>query len=129
MRNTILYGVISILMALGLLVAVPAFAQSAQQQGGGQGGQSWGGPRGGMMQRAPGVFGTVSAISGDTITLQSKGFGQNATATTYTVDATNATVTKNGSASSLSSIEGGDTLMVQGTVSGDNVTATKINDG
>jgi hypothetical protein len=82
-----------------------------------------------MAGRAPGVVGTVSAISGDSITLSSKGFGQNATATTYTVDATNATVTKAGAASSVGSIAVGDTLMVQGTVSGDNVTATKINDG
>jgi hypothetical protein len=77
----------------------------------------------------PGVFGTVSAISGDTITLSSKGFGKNATATTYTIDATNATVTKAGAASSVSAIAVGDTLMVQGTVSGDSVTATKIYDG
>ena len=81
------------------------------------------------MQRAPGVFGTVTAISGDTITLSSKGFGQNATATSGTVDATNATVTKSGAASSVSAIAVGDTLMVQGTVSGDSVTATKISDG
>ena len=30
MREKILYGVISILMALGLLVAAPAFAQATQ---------------------------------------------------------------------------------------------------
>src|ERR1700734_2448393 len=133
MRQTILYALISILMAAGILVAVPAFAQSTQNGNGTPG--NWGGPGGSMpvraagMQRAPGVFGTVSAISGDTITLSSKGFGQNATATTYTVDATNATVMKSGSASSVGSIAVGDTLMVQGTVSGDSVTATKINDG
>lgn len=83
----------------------------------------------GMMQRAPGVFGTVASVNGNTITVTSKGFGQNATATTYTVDATNATVTKAGAASSVSAIAVGDTVMVQGTVSGTSVTATKINDG
>jgi len=82
-----------------------------------------------MAQRAPGVRGTVTAISGDTITVSSKGFGQSATTTTYTVDATNATVTKSGAASSVSAIAVGDTIMVQGTVSGTSVTATKINDG
>src|ERR1700734_2592540 len=128
MREKILYGVISLLMAAGLLVAIPAFAQTTQAATGAGAGGGFGG-RGGMMHGAPGVFGTVTAISGDTITLSSKGFGQNATATTYTVNATNATVTKSGAASSLSAIAVGDTLMVQGTVSGDSVTATKINDG
>lgn len=127
MRDKILYVVISLLMAAGILSAVPAFAQSTQTAPVG-GGQSWGG-RGGMQQRAPGVFGTVTAISGDSITLSSKGFGQSATATTYTVDATNATVTRSGAASSVGAIAVGDTLMVQGTVSGDSVTATSINDG
>jgi hypothetical protein len=126
MREKVLYTVISILMAAGLLTAVPAFAQSTQPAQGAGGF----GARGGMMHGGtPGVFGTVTAISGDSITLSSKGFGQNATATTYTVNATNATVMKSSAASSLSAIAVGDTLMVQGTVSGDSVTATKINDG
>lgn len=99
-----------------LLVGGTAFAQTTPAP------QSWG-------DRAPGVFGTVSAISGNTITLNSKGFGPNAAATTYTVDATNATVTKNGASSSVSNIAVGDTIMVVGSVSGTNVTATKINDG
>src|ERR1700734_1869477 len=128
MREKILYGVISLLMAAGLLVAIPAFAQTTQAATGAGAGGGFGG-RGGMMHGAPGVFGTVTAISGDSITLSSKGFGQNATATTYTVDATNATVTKSGAASSISAIAVGDTVMVQGTVSGDSVTATKISDG
>lgn len=88
-------------------------------------GQHWGGGQG----HAPGIFGTVSAISGNSITVNSKGFGQTPTATTYTVDATNATVTKNNAASTVSSIAVGDTISVQGTVSGTNVTATTIRDG
>ena len=51
------------------------------------------------------------------------------TATTYTVDASSATVTKNGAASTVSAIAVGDTVMVQGTVSGTNVTAKTIRDG
>ena len=88
---------------------------------------------------ANGVGGTVSAISGNTITLTAKQFqrptaaatsnASSPTTVTYTVDATNATVQKSGATSSVSSIAVGDTLMVQGTVSGTNVTATKINDG
>ena len=46
------------------------------------------------------------------------------TATTYTVDASNAEVTKNAATSSVSSIAVGDTVMVQGTISGTNITAT-----
>ena len=83
----------------------------------------------GMGGRGPGVFGTVSAISGNTLTVDSKGFGPNATATTYTVDATNATVTKDGAASSLSNVAANDMVSVQGTVSGTNVTATAVRDG
>ena len=86
--------------------------------------------RDGVMQgMQPGVFGTVSAISGNTITITSKGFGKNTATTTYTIDATNATVTKDGATSSVSAISVGDMIMVQGTVSGTSVTATKINDG
>jgi hypothetical protein len=51
------------------------------------------------------------------------------TPTTYTVDATGATVTKDNAASSVSAIAVGDTLMVQGTVSGTSVTAKTIRDG
>lgn len=88
---------------------------------------------------APGVFGTVTSVgggaNGDTITVASKGFGQNATPTTYTVDATNATITKGGTAGAapttitVSGIAVGDTVIVRGTVSGQNVTATAIRDG
>jgi hypothetical protein len=78
----------------------------------------------------PGVFGTVSAVSGDTITVTTKA-GPNGTpaATTYTVDAANATVMKDGATSTLSAIAVGDTVSVQGTTSGDSVTATEIRDG
>ena len=87
-----------------------------------------GGPRGGMMK--PGVFGTVSAISGNTITIAGKtGFGSTATSVTYSIDATSATITKANVAGSISSIAVGDTIAVQGTVTGTNVVATSIRDG
>ncbi len=92
----------------------------------------------GMMRQ--GVVGTVSAVSGNTITVTSKQWqrptsttGTTATPTqttvTYTVDAANATVTKSGAAGTVASIIVGDTISVQGTVSGTNVTATAIRDG
>ena len=101
--------------------------------------------RGGMMgARKPGVAGTVTAISGNTITITAKQFafrgkpaaGTTATTTppaptttTYTIDDTNATVTKAGAASSASGIAVGDMIMAQGTVTGTNVAATAITDG
>ncbi len=93
-----------------------------------------GGNRGGMMRG--GIFGTVTAVSGNTITISGKqGFGVNAaTLTTFTVDATNAKIIKDGPADAptvvpVSSINVGDRIMVQGVVNGTNITATMIRDG
>jgi hypothetical protein len=80
-----------------------------------------------MMQR-PAASGKVTAVSGSTITISSQGFGKTATATTYTVNASGATVTKNNATSSVSAIAVGDMIQVQGTVSGSTVTATSIRD-
>lgn len=115
--------------------AAPVAASGTMQHG-----------RGMMGMRKPGVFGTVTAISGNTITVTSKQFAPRqkpaagsattapttppaATTVTYTIDATSATVTKAGAASSVSSIAVGDTIMAQGTVTGTSVAATAINDG
>ena len=79
--------------------------------------------------KGSGIVGTVATVNGNSLTDTSK-FGQrDATSTTYTVDATNATVIKNGRSPTVSAIAVGDTVMVTGTVSGTSVTATKINDG
>jgi hypothetical protein len=87
--------------------------------------------KGGMMK--PAVFGTVSAISGNIITVAGKQApttaGATTTTTTYTVDATNAKIMKNNVAGTIASIAIGDTIVVQGTVSGTNVTATNVRDG
>jgi hypothetical protein len=90
------------------------------------------GGRGSMTK--PAAMGTVSAVNGNNITLA----GKNGT-TTYTVDATNAAITKftpgasgakgTSATITISQIQSGDTLIVQGTVSGNSVTATKIMDG
>jgi hypothetical protein len=76
----------------------------------------------GMHGKKPGVHGTVVSVSGNTITLSDKD------GKTYTVDATNATVSKM-TTSTVSQIAVGDTLGVQGTVSGTTVTATDIMNG
>jgi hypothetical protein len=85
--------------------------------------------RGGAMKL--GVFGTVTAINGNIITINGRqGFGPTATATTtYTVDATNAVIKKNNATTTVGNIAVGDMVVVQGTVSGTNVTATAIFDG
>ena len=71
--------------AIGSFVLVaPVFAQSNPQ---GQGGGRFGGmARGGQK---PAVMGTVSSVSGDTITVSGRqGFNGTTAAATYTVDAT-----------------------------------------
>ena len=108
-------------MSVGLLLATSAFAQASPAQG-------QGGFHGGMRGQT-GVVGTVSAINGTTLTVAGRVGPQGGTATTYSVDASNATVTKSGAASSVSAIAVGDTVMVQGTVSGTSVTAKTIRDG
>jgi hypothetical protein len=94
----------------------------------------------------PGVFGTVTANDGSTLTVTGKQFTRPAagspagtaptsTTVTYTVDTTSATtVTKNNAASTVSAIAVGDTVAVQGTVGtitngAATVTATSIRDG
>jgi hypothetical protein len=127
-------------IAAGLVGVVPAFAQTSGSgsafSGGAQGGMMRGGYGGGA--RGRGVFGTVSAESGTTLTVTSNMMRQRSTSTTatapaattiYTVDASNAKVSKNGTSSAVSDIAVGDTVMVQGTVTGTNVVATTIRDG
>ncbi len=67
-------------------------------------------------------MGTVSAVDGNTITLTGKN------GTTYTIDASSATVDKI-SAINVSQIQVGDTIGVQGSVSGSSITAKHIMDG
>jgi len=123
MKNKLGVAITGFAVLSSLLVAAPAFAQGFPPQGG------WGEGRGHMPGRAPGIFGTVSAINGETLSVESRGFGQNAATTTYAVDATNATVFKDGATSTLSSVALNDRVMAQGTVSGTNVAATVIRDG
>ncbi len=80
----------------------------------------------------PAVTGTVASVSGSTLNVPARGWARASptpATPTYTVNAANATVTKNGAASTVSAITVGDQVMVRGTVSGTNVTATVINDG
>lgn len=93
---------------------------------------------GGFGGRGPGgmgrgVHGTVSAVNGTTLTVTATN-PKDSTTSTYTVDASSATVLKGDgtakpAASTLSSVAVGDNVMIQGTVSGTSVTAKMIVDG
>ena len=122
--------------------ALPAFADTAAspavptpqarwngQMGTGQNGQMRGQRMGGGMMK-PAVIGTVTSVSGSTIVLSGReGFGTSTPATSFTVDATNAKISKNNATSTISNVAAGDTLFVQGTITGSNVAATMIRDG
>jgi hypothetical protein len=81
--------------------------------------------------RAWGVFGTVSAVSGTTLTVTQRTMRPNTTTTptVYTVNASNASVVKNGATSTVANIAVGDTVAIQGTISGTDITASMIRDG
>ena len=126
------------LIAVGLVAAGLVSAQGNQGQGKGMGWGQGEKPGSGQMQRA-GIFGTVASINGTTLTVTNAprpNMGKKATTTaptpasiTYSVDATNAKVTKNNADSTVSAIAVGDTVVVQGTVTGTNVVAKTIRDG
>jgi preprotein translocase subunit YajC len=70
-----------------------------------------------------GVVGKVTAISGSTITIKAKND------VAYTVNASNAKIWKNkNNAAALADVKVGDTVIVQGAISGTSVTATNIVD-
>ena len=132
-------SVIALGAALASTLALAGTAFAAAPVGGMMGGFA----RGGATMPSPAVVGTVASISGMTLTVNSRTINSRTgrmwhatttptvtpvTTTTYMVDATSATVTKAGAASTISAIAVGDLVMVQGTVSGTNVVATKIND-
>ena len=91
---------------------------------GNQGGQG----QGDSDRMNPAVVGKVSAISGNMLTVISRQ-GMGNTATTFTVDATNAKLLRGNTAITLSDIAVGDNIAVQGTITGTNVVATTIRDG
>jgi len=121
------YGFMTLALFATIATATPALAADTTTVAPAKLGQGMHGNRANMK---PAVFGTVSAVSGNTITVAGKqGFGTNAVSTTFTVDTTNAKITKNNVAGTISSIVVGDTVMAQGTLTGTNLVATTIRDG
>ncbi len=95
-----------------------------------QGNQEHKGNMGNRPMMGPSIFGTVTAVNANTLTVNGKqAFVKDAASTTFTVDATNAKVMKNKTVGTFSSIVVGDTVMIQGTINGSNVVALSIRDG
>ncbi len=91
------------------------------------------GPGGPGMGMGRGVHGTVASISGNTLTVTATN-PKDSTTSTYTVDASSATVLKGTgptkpATSSLSAVAVGDNVMIEGTISGTNVVAKMVVDG
>jgi len=134
-------GVMALATIATLAVAIPAFADTttgttnasinASLPNGMHLGQYNGNRANGPMK--PFVVGTVSAINGNTLTVVGHGGPGKMTgttaSTTYSVDATNAKVTKANVASTVSAIAVGDNVAVQGTLTGTTIVATTIRDG
>ena len=70
----------------------------------------------------PVVGGSVTAISGTTLTVTNKG------GVVYAVDATNASVQKNNATSTLADVSVNDVVVVQGTINGTSIVASSVID-
>ncbi len=70
----------------------------------------------------PIVAGSITTISGTTVTIV------NDSNVTYTIDASNAKIIKNGTSTGISGIATGDNIIVQGTVNGTSVVASSLMD-
>lgn len=114
--------------------------QGMQGQGQGQGqgmGQSNGNNNpqgiGNPMANRPFIKGDVVSIDGTSIVISSKLFdkdsGSEAKTVNYTVDASSAKFYTDGVESKISSVVVGDTIMVEGEVSGESIKATIIHEG
>lgn len=78
----------------------------------------------------PAVIGKVTSITGNTIVIQSqKGNATSTNQLSFTVDATNALVKKGNATSTLADIKIGDSVFVEGTINGTQVTARVIFNG
>lgn len=133
------YISVALATVAGLATIVPAFAESnttVTNRPSGmmrsnyqvQGEQTNYGRR--MMVR-PVVTGTVTSVTGNLITLSGhQGMATStATQTIFTIDATNARIVKNNATGTVATVLAGDTLSVQGTLSGTTIVATVIRDG
>lgn len=119
--STLSKRTISILVAGSAMISSFALAGTALAAG----------PRGLDHSMRPAIVGTVASVSGTTLMVTAKNWQRGTattTSTTYTVNAANASVTKGSASSTVAAIAVGDSVVVRGTVSGTNITATTILD-
>ncbi|MES2060157.1 MAG: hypothetical protein V4438_03940 [Patescibacteria group bacterium] len=122
-------------LAVAASVAVPAFAEDSVNVGANAGLRM--GARmeirkdikNDLKMMRPELVGKVTAVNGNILTVSGRGFGRENATTSFSVDASAAVVVKGNATSTVSSISVGDTILVQGTVSGSTITAKKIFDG
>lgn len=141
-KNKKILTITSLAMLVSLGVATTAFADttstapaSTTKPWTGRGHPGGTKPTGTFVK--PAAAGKVTAVNGNTITITTMArktkSGTATAATTYTVDVTNAKITKgfgsNATTLSVSNIAVNDMIVVQGTVSGTNIAATSIIDG
>ncbi|HEY0908134.1 MAG TPA: DUF5666 domain-containing protein [Candidatus Paceibacterota bacterium] len=141
-KKTLSVAVAAVALA-GFAVAAPTHAETsvtvkanaAVGTGEGMGGKAMRmraegqGPKDAMKQ---GIAGKVTSVSGTTLVVAGKQGNlkdPSSADVSYTVDASNATIRKNNADATISSIVVGDNVMVQGTVTGTNVVATRIDSG
>ncbi len=115
---------VSLLMIMGFVVAFPVFAVQNNETA----------KNNSSIPSISVTMGKITAIDGTTITMTSekrsepdKNKKTTLVAITYTVDASKAKVTGNGSDKTISDLKVSDNILVQGTVSGKTITAKMIN--
>lgn len=129
------YNLVLLAIILVFTIAAPAFADtinpaSAPGMRNYQNNERGKAPRSREEMMRPMIFGTVTAINGNSITITEKLRPNSDTTTlTYTIDATNAKIMKNGTAGTIASILVGDVISAQGVLTGTNLVATNIRDG
>ncbi len=112
---------------LGIRGKIMNFLGLNKPNGGDEQGQGNSESRGGIMNNSfRGIVGTVTGLTGSTITVESK---RATTTITFSVDATNAKFVKDKATTTLASILVGDTVAVSGQVTGTTVSATLVIDG
>ncbi len=128
MKNKLLYIVGSSVVAGSLVISGTAFAATKHVAHGAARAEHSRKP---LHAAAPALFGEVTAVNGSSLTVEG-GIARGAATTTYTIDASNAKITKGfgrgAQTIGVSSIAVGDRVAVIGTISGTNIAATAISD-
>ena len=110
------FSIIALAIICSFVLVIPALAENNRGEGDSN-------------RMNPNVVGKVSAVSGDIITVVSNKGQNNATSATFMVNAANAKILRGETVITISDVAIGDNVVVQGTVTGNNVVAATIRDG